>query len=160
MTNISNTFGYTWNNVSGDTGVQTNDTILIMFNVTDIIGNSGKYYYSLIADFDKPLPDIFIGDGIQNFQDDLIANPETPINFNSNELVPPDPYYSWIDSLDSYDPSYMSHSYYPDNYNSTWSMNALNMYNLFPTSTKTENWINWNLNYDSEATTSSFNRGT
>ncbi|KKM82317.1 hypothetical protein LCGC14_1320820, partial [marine sediment metagenome] len=114
------------------------------------------YYYILLADFDKPTPDIFIGNGAQNFQNDLIANPMTLINFFSNELAQPvDLYYDWTDSLNSYDSSYMSHTYYPDDYLSTWSMNTLNMYNQFPTKLLTENMISWFINYDSAYTTSS-----
>ncbi|KKL23490.1 hypothetical protein LCGC14_2424860, partial [marine sediment metagenome] len=88
------------------------------------------------------------------------ANPETPVNFNSNEPNQPvEPYYNWVDSLDSYDPSYMSHTYYPDDFSSTWSMNTLNMYNQFPAAIITEDWNSWNLNYNSGYTNSSYNNG-
>ncbi|MBA7587817.1 hypothetical protein ES708_29860 [subsurface metagenome] len=53
----------------------------------------------------------------------------------------------------------MVHNYYPDDNSSTWSMNSLNMYNMFPTRTTSELWDNWNLNYNSDYTTSSFSNG-
>ncbi|MBA7522282.1 hypothetical protein ES705_14400 [subsurface metagenome] len=53
----------------------------------------------------------------------------------------------------------MTHSYYPDDNSSTWNMNSLNMYNMFPTATPSELWSGWNLNYDSQVTTSSFSNG-
>jgi hypothetical protein len=134
---IDNTkFSFVWNDTEGDTGASTGDSVKIMFNLTDILGNNGQYEYTLIADFDPPQTTISLGDGSQNFQSDLIASPDTPISFNSNELDNiPSEHYSWQEDFNSFNSGYMDHNYYPDDYSSTWSMNSLNMYNMFPTAT-------------------------
>ncbi|GAH39181.1 unnamed protein product, partial [marine sediment metagenome] len=158
---IDNTkFNFVWNDAEGGTGASTGDSVKIMFNLTDILGNNGQYEYTLIADFDPPQTTISLGDGSQNFQSDLIAFPDTPILFNSNELdYIPSEHYSWQEDFNSFNSGYMTHSYYPDDYSSTWNMNSLNMYNMFPTTTPSELWSGWSLNYDSQVTTSSFSNG-
>ena len=149
-----------WLNTSGDTEASSGDVVKLMFNITNVLQESGLYEYSLIADFDDPLPIINIGSGNENFENDLIANPSTPISFNSGENQTDSSEYNlWNEDLTSFDSSYMSHGYLPDGFSSTWSMNTLNMYNQFPTSTITEDWINWNLNYNSDSTDSSFING-
>ncbi|KKK73262.1 hypothetical protein LCGC14_2895590, partial [marine sediment metagenome] len=69
-------------------------------------------------------------------------------------------HYSLEDYFTLYNPSYMNHNYYPVEYITTWTMDPLNMYNPFPTSTSTELWDNWNPpNYDPTQNTVDFNNG-
>ncbi len=54
--------------------------------------------------------------------------------------------------------SYMNHTYFPNDYNSTYSVNnGLSMYNEFPNELYTENWTTFNLDYNSSYTNSTFN---
>ncbi|KKN58657.1 hypothetical protein LCGC14_0549880, partial [marine sediment metagenome] len=154
-------FTYTWLDVEGDTGTESGDFIKIMFNITDILENNGLYEYSLVADFDVPTPDLTIGNGTQNYESGLIATPDTPISFNSNEFERSSnsQHYSWNESLNSYDGSYMSHTYSPDDHSSSYIMNPLNMETNFPSENTIDDWNNWNLNYDPAKTTSSFSNG-
>ncbi|MHA2030170.1 MAG: hypothetical protein ACW99Q_12310, partial [Candidatus Kariarchaeaceae archaeon] len=154
-------FTFAWDSVISDTGVSTGEDVKIMFNITDILNNNGIYNYTLIADFDSPEPSISLGDGFQNFQNDLISNPNTSISFNSNELDSSvTEHYGWEEALAAWDSSYMSHSFNPDDYSSIWNMNSLYMLNGFPTKSAMDDWSGWNLNYNSAYTTSSFNGGT
>ncbi|KKN06625.1 hypothetical protein LCGC14_1075330, partial [marine sediment metagenome] len=71
------------------------------------------------------------------------------------------PYYQvlWNELFSSYSPSYMDHLYYPDSYDSSYTMNPLDMTNQFPQETQQEDWTGWNLNYNSQYSTSSFSNG-
>ncbi|KKL64861.1 hypothetical protein LCGC14_2160750, partial [marine sediment metagenome] len=154
-------FNITWIDASGDTEASSGDVIRIMFNITNVLGYNGEYEYYIIADFDSPTPTITVGGGTENYEDGMIADPSTPISFNSNEIKTfGSRHYSWEDYFNLFDSSYMSHNYYPDDYSSAWTMNPLNMFNIFPTSTTTELWDNWSPpNYDPTQNTVSFNNG-
>ncbi|KKM04024.1 hypothetical protein LCGC14_1768500, partial [marine sediment metagenome] len=71
------------------------------------------------------------------------------------------PYYQvlWNELFNSYSPSYMDHLYYPDGYDSSYTMNPLDMTNQFPQDTQQEDWTGWNINYNSQYSTSSFSNG-
>ncbi|KKN03369.1 hypothetical protein LCGC14_1108360, partial [marine sediment metagenome] len=75
-----------------------------------------------------------------------------------------DPYYYngqqqlWTEDFTSFQ-SYMSQSYEPDDYSSSYTMNPLDMQNEFPNEYTQEDWSNWNLNYNSQYTSSSFSNG-
>ncbi|MFW9878712.1 MAG: hypothetical protein ACFFG0_37005, partial [Candidatus Thorarchaeota archaeon] len=154
-------FIFTWTNAIGDTGVSSSEVVKIMFNITDILGNNGQYEYPLIADFDAPAPEIILENGIENYQDEQVAAPDTLINFNSNELEASSESqpYTWEDTFSSFDSQYMSYSYSPDDYSSIWNMGPLYMQSSFPTKSISETWNNWNLNYNIQDTTSSFING-
>ncbi|KKL60793.1 hypothetical protein LCGC14_2201770, partial [marine sediment metagenome] len=79
----------------------------------------------------------------------------TNIDFDSSVL----PSYGWYEQFTSYDPSYMTSSLSPDDHSSTYTIDPLNIQNNFPNENTQEDWSNWNLNYDSQITTSSFSNG-
>ncbi|KKM61614.1 hypothetical protein LCGC14_1529960, partial [marine sediment metagenome] len=151
---------YTWTNASGDTAVSSGDIVKLMFNITNVLQESGLYEYSLIADFDNPRPTINIGTGNENYENDLIATPSTSLSFNSGETETNSSKYNlWNDPFTFYDPSYMSQTDYPDNYGNTQTMDPLFMRNSFPNMSILDDWNGWNLNYNSGYTTSSYSNG-
>ncbi|GAH72139.1 unnamed protein product, partial [marine sediment metagenome] len=151
----SNKFEYLWDTIDIDTGVSSGDNIEVIIRLTDIFDNTNEYHYFYIADFTNPTPSVSLGDGVQDFRSEY-ANPFTSVDFDSSV---PDNNELWNEPLTTYDLGYMDHTYYPDDYSSTWNMNPLGMYNLFPTSEISEIWDNWVLNYDSGTTISSFGNG-
>ncbi|GAH20007.1 unnamed protein product, partial [marine sediment metagenome] len=85
----SNIFEYTWNGIQAATSWMTGDSVEIVFNLTDIFENSNEYRYNFTADFISPRPIIKIGDtGTENYQDLLVANPFTNIEFINNTVTP------------------------------------------------------------------------
>jgi hypothetical protein len=62
----------------------------------------------------------------------------------------------WSEDFSTYDGNYMDHIYYPDGYDSSYSMNPLNMQNGFPEEPITENWNEWNLTYNDQYTDSNW----
>ncbi|MBD3216502.1 MAG: hypothetical protein GF311_28065, partial [Candidatus Lokiarchaeota archaeon] len=86
------------------------------------------------------------------------STPEGNFDYNYAEHTP---YYEhlWIEDYDNYDNGYMSHTYLPDGYDSSYSMNPLDMNSEFPYDSTQENWNSWNLGHDSTHTYSSFANG-
>ncbi|GAH78215.1 unnamed protein product, partial [marine sediment metagenome] len=151
----SNNFEYLWDTIDIDTGATSGDTLEIIIRLTDIYSQNNEYHYYFEADFTAPTPLVSIGDGIQDFST-TPTNPFTDISFDDSL---PEETELWNEPFTSYDSSYMSHSDLPDDYTNTWTMDPLYMYNALPTSFVSEDWSNWNLDYNSDYTISSFNSG-
>jgi hypothetical protein len=80
-------FEYLWTSIQANTSTITGDMINLSIRLEDIFGNYNNYSYNFTADYTNPTLNIQIGDGSQNYESDIIADPLTPINFISNEEV-------------------------------------------------------------------------
>ncbi|MHA1280183.1 MAG: hypothetical protein ACTSQ8_23590, partial [Candidatus Helarchaeota archaeon] len=78
-------FEYLWQDIQEHTNTSTGDTIGIIVKLTDILGNANEYYYNFTADFTKPVPAVSVGNGFENYQTNLVANPLTKILFSCSE---------------------------------------------------------------------------
>ncbi|MHA2338679.1 MAG: DUF2341 domain-containing protein, partial [Candidatus Hodarchaeales archaeon] len=107
-------FEYTWYDIQNNISASTNDTIELMFLLTDKLNNTGSYRYNFTADFDIPTPEIGIGNGTESFEGSF-ATPLTPIEFIHGE---PYTLNLWMDESFAYlreislDPVTPEHNYH------------------------------------------------
>ncbi|MEJ2250015.1 MAG: LamG domain-containing protein [Candidatus Lokiarchaeota archaeon] len=99
---------------------------------------------------------------VNGFEDitTLKGSEEAPTNFNSTQINPQSETL-WNESFTSHQ-DYMDIQYSPHNYNSIYEYGdgSVNMQNIQPADTYNDNLIGWDLNYNSEYSTSSFSSGT
>ncbi|KKM89659.1 hypothetical protein LCGC14_1246480, partial [marine sediment metagenome] len=92
-----NRFEYTWNLIQSATNALTNDDIDIIFYLKDILNNTNEIRYRFISDFDLPITQFTVGNGIESFED-TPANPLTPVSFTHSETTYYREFYRIIDN--------------------------------------------------------------
>ncbi|KKL59990.1 hypothetical protein LCGC14_2209800, partial [marine sediment metagenome] len=92
-----NRFEYNWDSIQSASGALTNDSIDIIFHLKDIFNSTNDIRYRFIADFDLPISQFTVGNGIESFEY-TPANPLTPVSFTHKETAYYREFYRIIDN--------------------------------------------------------------